>query len=361
MKKGYLILEDGSIFEGILQGYPKETSGEVVFTTGMVGYTESMTDPSYSGQILTFTYPMIGNYGIFENRGFESEKIHTRAVIASEICQSPSHVNCRFSIDEWCHKNKIPFLSSIDTRTLTEKLRNYGTLKGGIFFDKNKKNKNFKNVNENNLVESVSCSGVEAYSPDNQKETVLLYDCGVKKSIIDSFLKRNVGVIRVPWNYDLSKLKTEFSGVVISNGPGDPQILKPLISKVNNLIKSNIPILGICLGNQILALALGAKTYKLKFGHRSQNQPVMDLKTEKCYVTSQNHGFAVDLQSLPQEAKPWFKNLNDDTCEGIYHKKFPVLGVQFHPEANPGPTDTGWVFDLFLKNIKDHAQNRKKN
>ena len=351
MKKGYLILKDGTIFEGELLGYEKETEGEVVFTTGMVGYSESLTDPSYFGQILTFTYPLIGNYGIFGKEGFESKKIWARGVVTSEICRYPSHQNSKLSINQWCFKNKIPILTGIDTRALTEKLRNHGTLPGAIFL-KRKKGVHFEDINKENLVEFVSEPEVKIYSPPSYGKTVLLYDCGTKLSILKALLKRGVRVIKVPWNQNFKKLKMKFSGAVISNGPGDPQKARLTIKRAKELLKLNIPILGICLGHQILALALGAKTFKLKFGHRSQNQPVIDLKTQKCYITSQNHGFAVDVKSLPSGLKIWFKNLNDSTCEGMYHLKYPVWGVQFHPEANPGPSDTEWIFDLFLNYLK---------
>ncbi|MFH1657271.1 MAG: glutamine-hydrolyzing carbamoyl-phosphate synthase small subunit [bacterium] len=352
MKSGYLILKDGTIMEGKILGYEKETTGEVVFTTGMTGYPETLTDPSYCGQILTFTYPLIGNYGISQEK-FESDKIQVAGIITSESCQHPSHCDSEISFSDWCAENKITILTDIDTRLLTEKLRNHGTIPGGIFFNK-KDTVEFKDINEENLVARVSGRNVEIYVGDSFHDTVLLYDCGVKMSIIRSFVKRGVRVIRVPWDYDYRQ--TKFSGVVISNGPGDPEKVQPLIEKVRELIKSNVPLLGICLGNQILALALGAKTYKLKFGHRSQNQPVMDSETQRCYITSQNHGFAVQPETLPNNVKNWFKNLNDGTCEGIYHLKSPLLGVQFHPEANPGPTDTDWIFDLFLEYIKKYAK-----
>ncbi len=354
MKSGYLILKDGTVFEGKIQGCQKETQGEVVFTTGMTGYPETLTDPSYYGQILTFTYPLIGNYGILKE-ALESDKIHLSGVVVSEICEQPSHYNCQFSIHDWCLKNNVPVLTDIDTRMLTEKLRNHGTIIGGIFFEK-KKNIEFKDVSGENLAKHVSCRDVEIYADGEYKKSVLLYDCGVKMSIIRSLLKRKIRVIKVPWDYDHKKVVDKFDGVLISNGPGDPEKVTALIERVKEIIEADIPILGICLGNQILALSLGAKTYKLKFGHRSQNQPVMDLKTQRCYITSQNHGFAVKQESLPKDAKEWFKNLNDNTCEGIYHAKKPVLGVQFHPEANPGPTDTNWIFDLFLENIDKHAK-----
>ena len=355
MKKGYLLLKNGCVFEGEIRGYQKEAIGEVVFTTGMVGYCESMTDPSYSNQILVFTYPLIGNYGIFEKKGFESEKIHTSAIVVSEICDRPSHFNIKFSLEKWCVKNKISILSGIDTRLLTQKLRNYGTLSGGIFFNKNKKLE-FKNTESLNLINGVSSSDVKIFFKKDFDKTVVLYDCGVKMSIIKSLQKRNIRVIKVPWDYDYKKIREKFSGIVISNGPGDPQKAKILIERVKELIKSKIPILGICLGNQILSIALGAKTRKLKFGHRSQNQPVTDLKNKKCYITSQNHGYVVESKKMPKGLEVWFENLNDNTCEGVYHKKYPILGVQFHPEANPGPTDTDWIFDLFKDSLKKYGK-----
>lgn len=364
--KGYLILKDGSIFEGGLRGYKKEVEGEIVFNTGMVGYEKTLTDPSYFGQILVFTYPLIGNYGIGSD--FESDKIQVRAVAASEICSTPSNLGGK--IEEWANEFKIPILTGIDTRRLTEKIRNYGTLMGGIFFNKNILKQSQKtlsqfwskeDINKKNLVEYVSSKEVKTYSVEQEGKPefrVILYDCGVKLSIIKELLKRKIEVIRVPFDFDFQNLKEKFDGIVISNGPGDPQMADVLIRRVKELVKLNFPILGICLGNQILALALGAKTYKLKFGHRGGNQPVQDLKTKKCYITSQNHSFTVDKKTLPLGVKVWFENLNDETCEGIYHTKYPLLGVQFHPEANPGPMDTNWIFDLFFENLRIYASKK---
>jgi len=355
MRKGFLVLKDGTIFEGNILGYKKEVQGEVVFNTGMVGYEKSLTDPSYYGQILVFTYPLIGNYGIF-SENFESNKIQVRGIIASEICNLPSHSGLKETLENWCFKERIPILTSIDTRLLTEKLRKYGTLLGGIFFNA-KNNVQFEDINKKNLLDFVTEKKIKIIEPINFKKTVLVYDCGVKYSIIKELLKRNLRVIKVPWNFDLENLKEKIDGILISNGPGDPKKADKLIKNVKKIIKNKIPILGICLGHQILSLAFGAKSYKMKFGHRGQNQPVIDLKTKKCYITSQNHGYCIKENSLPSELKPWFKNLNDNTCEGIFHKKLPIIGVQFHPEGNPGPTDTTWVFDLFLDYINFYGKN----
>ena len=351
MKYGYLILQDGTTFKGTLYGYKKETSGEIVFNTCMTGYTNSMTDPSYYGQILVFTYPLIGNWGVLKNMEFESEKIQVKGIVVSEISKFYSHFNSVSSLHEWCFKNKIPILSGIDTRYLTQILRKFGTMLGGIFFKK-KDNLKFDDINKINLVKFVSNNKIQIIAKPNFKYTVVLYDLGVKKSIITSLLKRKIRIIKVPWNFNIDKLKVKFSGVVISNGPGDPKNVKHTIKEVQKIIRKDIPILGICLGNQIIALALGADTYKLKFGHRSLNQPVLNEKTKKAFITSQNHGYAVDIKSLPKNLKVWFKNLNDGTCEGLYHTKKRIISTQFHPEAKPGPKDTEWIFNEFLEMIK---------
>ena len=363
---GDLILEDKTVFKGQFFGYPKETSGEVVFTTGMVGYPESLTDPSFKGQILVFTYPLMGNYGVpkprFKNgliQNFESEKIQVKGVIVTYHSDSISHWQARLSLANWLRKNKIPGLFGIDTRFLTQKLRQKGTMLGKILKKSQKgkgkipsksKGQKFYDPNKENLIKRVSCKQVKIYRGGRKK--VLLIDCGTKMNIIRSLLRLKTTVIQVPWDFDPLENAVNFDGVVVSNGPGDPKKAKPTIKIVRKILAQNIPFLGICLGNQILALAAGGKTYKLKYGHRSQNQPCLLKDTQKAFVTSQNHGFAVKTDSLPSDWQEWFVNLNDGTNEGIIHKRKPFASIQFHPEASPGPTDTKFIFEDFLSWIK---------
>lgn len=346
-----LILEDGNIFEGKLFGYHKSIAGEVVFNTGMVGYPETLTDPSYKGQILVMTYPLIGNYGIPSmNKGipenFESDRIQVQALIVSEESKSFNHWNAVESLDQWFKHSKIPGLYGIDTRRLTKILRERGTMLGKIEIGKEKIK--YYNPDIEDLISKVTVNKAEKFV--NGKKRILLIDCGCKKSIFSNLLQRKVTVLRVPYNYDIDK--EDFDGAVISNGPGNPVVYKQLVTSAKKLIQKQIPTLGICMGHQILSLAAGAKTYKLKYGHRSQNQPVKQVDSNKCYVTSQNHSFAVDTKSLPRGWQPWFENLNDYSNEGVRHEKLPFRSVQFHPEAAPGPVDTAFIFDEFLKDVK---------
>ncbi len=346
-----LILEDGNIFEGKLFGYHKSIAGEVVFNTGMVGYPETLTDPSYKGQILVMTYPLIGNYGIPSmNEGipenFESDRIQVQALIVSEESKSFNHWNAVESLDHWFKRSKIPGLYGIDTRRLTKILREHGTMLGKIEIGKEKIK--YYNPDVEDLISKVTVNKAEKFV--NGKKRILLIDCGCKKSIFSNLLQRKVTVLRVPYDYDIDK--EDFDGVVISNGPGNPIVYKQLVSSAKKLLQKQVPTLGICMGHQILSLAAGAKTYKLKYGHRSQNQPVKQADSNKCYVTSQNHSFAVDTKSLPRGWQSWFENLNDYSNEGVRHEKLPFRSVQFHPEAAPGPVDTAFIFDEFLKDVK---------
>lgn len=356
--QGALYLEDGSIFLGKLFGYPAKTEGEVVFSTGMTGYPQSLTDPSYAGQILIFTYPLIGNYGIhlpkFENRiiqNFESENIQIKGLIVSSIINDVSHWQAGKTLNQWMSENKIPGLAEVDTRKLTQKLREKGTMRGKItnkFSTFHSKGIIHFQFSINNLVSQVSCKKPIIYK--NGQKKVLLIDCGVKAGIIRDFYKLGLTVIRVPWNYD--KFPKDISGAVISNGPGNPEILKPTVEYIKHLLNKKIPVLGICLGSQLLCLAAGGKTYKMKYGHRSVNQPVLLAGSRKAYITSQNHGYAVKMGSLNTDWQEWFVNLNDGTNEGIKHRRLPFMGVQFHPEGCPGAKDTAWVFKEFIKIIK---------
>ena len=357
-----LILEDGSVFKGTSFGSDTPKSGEVVFNTGMVGYPESLTDPSYKGQILVLTYPIIGNYGIPEKtkdinnlmKFFESEKIHIQGLIVNNYSDNYSHWNAKESLSDWLKENNIPAITGIDTRALTKKLREKGTMLGRIKIE----NKDTKIIdpNKTNPAKEVSCKEIIRYGTGKIK--IALIDCGVKHNIIKCFLKKGAEVIRVPWDCNPKNLEEHFDAIFISNGPGDPKQYTATIKNIRNIInsKENIPILGICLGNQILALAAGGDTYKLKYGHRGQNQPCVDTKTSRAYITAQNHGFAIEEKSLGKDWMIWFRNANDATVEGIRHRTKDWMSVQFHPEASCGPTDTEFIFDEFMKIIQERTK-----
>jgi len=341
---GKLILKDGSVFEGQSFGYEQPRSGELVFSTGMVGYPESLTDPSYEGQILVATYPIIGSYGVPDKKFWESDRIHVSGLIVSQYIDTPSHFQSQMTLGQWLKKEKVPGLVITDTRYLTKKLRDGGAQLAKIVFESDI---DFVDPNLINLAEVVSIK--KPMIEGKGKKTVVLIDCGAKRNINRSLLERGVKVITVPWDYDIFSLKEKIDGVVISNGPGDPKMCDVTIETTKKIMTKKIPVLGICLGNQILALAAGGDTYKMKFGHRGQNQPCVMVGTKKCYLTTQNHGFAIDR--IPKGFLPWFINANDDTNEGIIHEKLPFMSVQFHPEATPGPTDTKWIFDEFLRRV----------
>lgn len=350
-----LVLEDGTSFEGRPFGADVPASGEAVFNTGMVGYPESLTDPSYRGQILVLTYPLIGNYGVPGDekdefgllRNFESEKIQVSGLVISDYSEKYSHWNAKKSLSEWLKENNVPAISGVDTRMLTKKLREKGVMLGKIASSGN--DVEFEDPNKRNLVAEVSTTEKKAYN-EGGKRKILLIDCGAKLSIVKCLIKRGCEVIRVPWNYDFNK--EEFDGLLISNGPGDPRMADATIRNVAEAMEKKIPILGICLGNQILALAAGGSTYKLKYGHRSQNQPCIEKGSKRCYITTQNHGYAVDMKSLGSDWEEWFFNANDGTNEGLRHRTKPFISAQFHPESAPGPVDAEWIFDAFLEKIK---------
>jgi carbamoyl-phosphate synthase small subunit len=353
-----LVLEDGTEFFGESFGYDGSISGEVVFNTSMTGYPESLTDPSYKGQILTLTYPLIGNYGVpgmeKDNdmfRFFESNKIHISALIVSDYSREYSHWNAKRSLGDWLKENKVPAICGIDTRKLTKILREKGTMLGKVVFDH--KDVELYNPDLDHLVAKVSTSKKEVYG--NGKYKIVLIDCGVKYNIIRCLVNRDATVIRVPHDYDFSQEK--YDGLFISNGPGDPKKCDVAIKNLSKAFMQDIPIMGICLGNQLMALAAGANTYKLKYGHRSHNQPVLKVGTQKAFVTSQNHGFAIDNNTLGTDWEPYFINLNDQTNEGMKHKTKPFFSTQFHPEASSGPTDTEFLFDDFLDAVKKHKGN----
>lgn len=370
-----LILKDGTEVTGQSFGFFSESpdwfsDGEVVFNTGMVGYPETFTDPSYRGQILVLTYPLIGNYGVPEetllhgvSQALESGKIHLRGLIVSEYSSGHSHWQAKKSLADFLIEHKIPAIQGVDTRALTQKLREQGVMLGKIVPEPVKfSNKMmFSDPNSQNLVAEVSCEKMEILEPDGKaKATIALIDCGIKHNILRNFLARGVRLIRLPWDFDLSTLKDHYDGLFISNGPGDPKLAIQAAKSVRHAMRLDKPIFGICLGIQIMALAAGADTYKLKYGHRSCNQPCTDLETGRCHITSQNHGFAVDERTLPNGWKVWMKNENDGTVEGIKHKTEPWSAVQFHPEASPGPEDAAYLFDEFVEKLVSNESRKSQ-
>ena len=353
VNKCRLILEDGSIFEGQSFGYEGSSAGEVVFNTAMTGYPESLTDPSYKGQLLVLTYPLIGNYGVpahsAENglaKFFESNSVHISGLIISDYSFKYNHWNATKSLGDWLKENKVPGVFGIDTRALTKQLREKGVALGKIIFNDN--DIEFYDPNIENLVAKVSCTEKQIYG--NGKYKIILVDCGVKNNIIRYLLTLDTTVIRVPWDYDFTK--EEYDGLFLSNGPGDPQMCPTTIENLRKAIDIDKPIFGICLGNQLLGIASGANTYKLKYGHRSHNQPVLMCGTDKAFITSQNHGYAVQEGTLTDGWEPYFINLNDGSNEGIRHKSKPIFSAQFHPEASGGPTDTEFLFEQFMDLVK---------
>ena len=356
-KTAYLQLSDGTKFEGTLFGASKSVAGEVVFATGMTGYDMSMTDPSYTGQILVFTYPLIGNWGVPPKEFLESGHIHTKAIIVGDLTTKPNHWQMQQTLDSWCKKESVPILSGIDTRALTQKLRKHGVMLGKIVVED--KDIKLEDPNLRNLVAEVSPKRMYIHKSLIVNRTSLnigLLNCGAKRNILNELIKRGVTVYELPWDYDPFEHNLKLDGLLISNGPGDPKMANKSIAIVKKSLELKLPTFGVCLGNQLSALAAGGDNYKLKFGHRSQNQPTIEIGTKRCYITTQNHGFAVDEKKLPKGFKPWFINANDNTNEGIKHEKLPFFSVQFHPEATPGPTDTTWLFDYFLKEVNKAKQ-----
>ena len=348
-----LALENGMEFPGFSFGFNKSSAGEVVFNTAMTGYPESLTDPSYTGQILVATYPLVGNYGVPAETSehnmrkfYESDKIAVKGFVISDYSQEFSHWNAEQSLGDWLKSQQIPGICGIDTRALTQILRENGTMLGKIIADED--DIGFYDPNKENLVAQVSPHAKQTYG--NGKHRIMLVDCGVKNNIIRCLLNYDTTVIRVPYDHDISA--EEYDGLFISNGPGDPALCKPTIQSLSNALAQDKPIFGICLGSQLMALASGASTYKLKYGHRSHNQPVRKVGTNRCYITSQNHGFAVDNSTLGKDWEPLFININDETSEGIRHKSKPFFSTQFHPEASGGPTDTRFLFDDFIQLIE---------
>ncbi len=347
---GKLIFKNGQTFEGNSFGANNSIAGEVVFSTGMMGYPESLTDPSYKGQILILTYPLIGNYGIPDKNLWESNRIMVSGLIVSDYINTPYHFQSKRTLGDWLKDENIPALEIKDTRLLTQIVRDKGSMLGKII--NGNKYVDFYDPNHENLVASVSTKTVIKEKFKGATKNIMLIDCGAKKNIQRALLKRNVNVITVPWDFDLTseKLDEKIDGVVISNGPGDPKEVSKTLENIKKLTTLNIPVLGICLGHQLLSLAMGGETEKLKYGHRSQNQPCIMEGTKRCFITTQNHGFYVS--KIPYGFKPWFTNANDGSNEGIIHKSLPIFSAQFHPEATPGPEDAEWIFDFFLEKVK---------
>ena len=359
-----LILADGTEFAGRSFGAPRSSPGEVVFSTGMVGYPQSLTDPSYRGQILTLTYPLVGNYGVpnkvMDRRGiplvFESEKIQVSGLVVAELCDEPSHYSSKCSLSSWMASEGIPGIAGIDTRALTQRLREEGVMRGKILVDGDESEAS-TTQDDANLVAAVSCSKPIEYKGRPGAPRIAVVDCGVKANILRIILSTGASVIRVPWDSDVSSLSCD--GIFLSNGPGDPKTCSKTIASVRRALSGDIPVFGICLGNQILGLAAGADTYKLPYGHRGQNQPALEVGTKRCYMTSQNHGYAVREDSLPKGWEPWFVNGNDGTIEGIRSKKGPFSAVQFHPEGCPGPRDTQFLLENFVAGAAAKAAHRR--
>ncbi|HMK53982.1 MAG TPA: glutamine-hydrolyzing carbamoyl-phosphate synthase small subunit [Methanobacteriaceae archaeon] len=359
LKKAKLALEDGTIFNGESFGFETIKTGEVVFTTGMTGYVESLTDPSYKGQILMSTYPLQGNYGI-SSEWFQSDGVKAEGYVVREENLYPSHSLSEKSLSDFLKEYEIPGISGVDTRSLTLKLRRHGTLKGALATQEIEDKELLKlardqpGIEKMDLVDQVCVKEPQVRGEDYDYNVIIL-DCGIKNNSIKALLKREVGVIIVPYHTSPEDiLDYEPNAMLVSSGPGDPTRVKTAISTVKRL-KERMPIFGICLGQQIISLAFGAKIYKMKFGHRGINQPVKDLETGKVAITSQNHGFTIDpesLKSLP--IKLTQLNLNDGTPEGIRHHELPIQSVQYHPEAGPGPNDSDDYFDQFVKTIREY-------
>ena len=364
-KKAKLVLGNGRVLEGWSFGYDGPATGEVVFSTSMVGYPESLTDPSFEGQILCVSYPLVGNYGIPDMATgpdglvlrAESERIHVRGLVIADYSENYSHWDAVESLGDWLKREKVPGISGVDTRALTRMIREEGVMPGRIVMDgdfSTPPSASLEMTNpchseeafgrRENLVSAVSCKEVLHYGKGSKR--VVLVDCGVKHNILRCLVSRGIEVVRVPWDYDFTEM--DCNGLFLSNGPGDPSVCTATIEHLRKALKGDRPVFGVCLGSQLMALAAGAKTFKLPYGHRSHNQPVRIVGTDRCFITSQNHGYAVDPTTLPAGWEPYFVNLNDGTNEGVRHLTKPFFATQFHPEASGGPVDTEFLFDDFI-------------
>lgn len=354
-----LVLEDGAVFEGWTFGASKSVEGEVVFTTGMAGYPQSLTDPSYFGQILVSTYPLVGNYGVpgdeVDASGlpihFESGRIWASGLVVSEVCREPSHYASKKSLPKWLEEQGVPGLEGIDTRALTMRLRERGVMRGTIVVPGSRA----ESEALTHAVNAVSMPEPRIYNKGGGPKVALI-DCGAKNNILRCLLARGAEVQVLPWNASLEGL--DYDGIFLSNGPGDPKACTKTIATVRRALAGDKPVFGICLGAQIMGLAAGGDTYKLPYGHRGQNQPCIDRTTGRCYITSQNHGYAVRAESLPGGWEVWFENGNDGTVEGLRSTEGPFSAVQFHPEGYPGPRDTEFLFDDFLAQAQARAGGR---
>ncbi len=353
-----LMLDDGTVFEGIGFGAARAVSGEVVFSTGIAGYPESLSDPSYRGQILALTYPLIGNYGVPERTAtgglldhFESDRIQVAGLVVSTLSRTPSHWSAWRSLDEWLKAEGIPAIEEVDTRALTQRLRARGVM-GGRILPASDEGHEDEPYSLRRAVSEVSLPEPRVYRAERPSGvTVGVLDCGVKNNMLRLLMARGADVVRLPWDADALAATPRIDGLLVSNGPGDPKDVPQAVARVRDVMEKGVPTFGICLGNQIMALAAGADTYKLPYGHRGQNQPCIDIDTGRCYITSQNHGYAVDEDTLPEGWEPWFRNANDGTNEGIRHRSKPFRAVQFHPEAHPGPEDMRDLVDRFLDGL----------
>ncbi|MDG6967046.1 MAG: glutamine-hydrolyzing carbamoyl-phosphate synthase small subunit [Nitrososphaerota archaeon] len=365
-RPAFLLLEDGTLLLGTGFGAEATVVGELVFNTGMVGYPESMTDPSYSGQVLCFTYPLIGNYGVpsMEEkdvfglpRYFESASVKVTGIVVQEHCARPSHWASVQTLSRWMEDQGVPGIEGVDTRALVTTIRERGVMMCALATGREPPSRReLKRLLERSArydsvdyVKQVSVSRPAAYGISDKKMVVV--DCGVKESIIRNMLGRGYSVVRVPFDSPYAEImKHDPAGVIVSNGPGDPRLCAETVKATSRLVDSGVPVLGICLGEQVLGMSQGGETYKLKYGHRGQNKPVVETTSGRGYVTSQNHGYAVDPESLSKtELKPWFVNGDDRSVEGLFHVSKPAIAVQFHPEAAPGPYDTEFVFDRFAE------------
>lgn len=368
-KSACLALEDGTKFEGRAFGSPRSSRGEVVFSTGMVGYPQALTDPSYAGQILSFTYPLVGNYGVpgeaYDRFGlpvdFESDKIQVSGLVVAELCESLSHFSARRTLSAWLEKEGVPGIAGIDTRALTQKLREQGVMRGQIIVDDKAPAESVEELArrvEKNPVAAVSRKEPKSYKGRPGAPTIAVVDCGVKANILRILLGTGAGVVVLPWDFDFRAVACD--GILLSNGPGDPKACTKTIASVRRALADDKPIFGICLGSQILALAAGADSYKLLYGHRGQNQPALEVGSRRCYMTSQNHGYALRADSLPQGWEPWFVNANDGTIEGIKSSRGPFSAVQFHPEGCPGPQDTEFLLQRFVAEAARYGASHEK-